>query len=128
MAQPTDITTGVQTVTATGAVAPTTGLSISGITGDATLVLEVVSLSSASGTPSARIQFEDSTNGFTGVNALWVWDAPGGTAGQYSVRVSKRKYELPNSLFGVSSAVLRANVTVLAGTTPSLSLHAWLEA
>jgi hypothetical protein len=127
MATCTDITTGVQTVTTTGAVVPTAGLSISGVSGDATLVLEVTNLSSASGTPSARIQFEDSTNGFTASNALWIWDAPGGTAYQYSIRVSKRKYELPNNVFGVSSSVIRTNVTVLAGTTPSLSLHAWLE-
>ena len=127
MATVTDITSGVQTVTATGAVAPTTGLDISGVSGDATIALEVVSLSSVSGTASARIQFEDSTNGFTASTALWVWDAPTGTAVQYSIRVSRRKYELPNNQFGVSSAVLRANVTALAGTTPTLKLHAWLE-
>jgi hypothetical protein len=127
MAVPTDITTGVQTVTATGAVAPTTGLAISGYTGDVTLCLEVTNLSQVSGTASARIQFEDSTNGFTAATALWVFDVPTGTVYQASTRVSKRKYELPNNQFGVSSAVIRVNVTALAGTTPSLSLHAWLE-
>lgn len=127
MATCTDITTGVQTVTATGAVAPTTGLSISGVSGDATIVIEVSTLSSVSGTASARIQFEDSTNGFTNATALWIYDVPTGIAGQYSKRVSQRKYQLPNNQFGVSSAVLRVNVTALAGTTPTLSLHAWLE-
>jgi hypothetical protein len=127
MAVPTDITTGVQTVTATGAVTPTTGLSISGVTGDATLVLEITNLSTSSGAGSCRIQFEDSTNAFTASNALWVVDFPSGTAYQYSTRVSKRKYELPNNLFGTSAAVVRVNVTVLSGTGASLSLHAWLE-
>lgn len=119
------ITTGSQTVTTTGAVTATTGLDISGITGDYTVHLRVTALSAASGTPNATIQIEDSVNGFTAAIATAVQEVPGSLAQEQYF--SWRKYQLPNLRAGTGSAVLRANVTALSGTTPSLSLQAWLE-
>jgi hypothetical protein len=59
------IITSNPTVTATGAVTTTTGLDISGITGDYTVHLRILALSAASGTPNVAIQLEDSVNAFT---------------------------------------------------------------
>jgi len=125
MATPTDITTGIQTVTAAGAVTPTTGLDISGLSGDFTLAIEVSGLTSGA---TARIQLEDTTNAFTNSNPLCVWDISGQVVdGSKSIKNTYRKYQVPNNLVGTASAKLRANVTVLSGTSPSLSLHAWIE-
>lgn len=121
------ITTGAQTVTATGAVTATTGLDISGVTGDCTVHLRVQGLSSASGTPKATIQIEDSVNGFTAVQPVCVKEVQGTIDTKSEMHFSWRKYELPNARFGTASAVLRANVMVLGGTTPSLTLDSWLE-
>jgi hypothetical protein len=123
MATLTDITTSVQTVTATGPVTPTTGLDISGVSGDATVVVEVSGLTAGK---TARIQLEDTVNAFTAATALAVINVTGQIDGRSSDRYTWRKYQLPNNVFGSASAKLRANVTALdAGAT--LSLHAWLE-
>lgn len=122
-----NITTGLQTVTATGAVTPTTGLDISGITGDCTVHLRVLGLSAASGTPKASITFEDSVNAFTASVPVAERQMQGTVDTKSEVHFVIKKYELPNCRFGTASAVLRANVVALAGTTPSLSLDAWLE-
>jgi hypothetical protein len=122
-----NITTGAQTVTATGAVTATTGLDISGITGDCTVHLRVQGLSAASGTPKATIQIEDSVNGFTAVQPVCMKEVQGPIDSKTEIHFSWRKYELPNARFGTASAVLRANVMVLGGTTPSLTLDSWLE-
>lgn len=121
------ITTGAQTVTATGAVTATTGLDISGVTGDCTVHLRVQGLSAASGTPKTTIQLEDSVNGFTASIPVAVKEVQGPVDTKTEMHFSWRKYELPNARFGTASAVLRANVMVLGGTTPSLTLDAWLE-
>jgi hypothetical protein len=124
MAVPTDISTGVQTVTATGAVTATAGVSVSAVTGDFALVLEIVSLTASK---TCRIQFEDSTNAFTNSAALAVVDVIGLTQGQYSKRYTFRKQDLQNSQFGVAAGVVRANVTAIDGSA-TLQLHAWYEA
>lgn len=123
MAVPTDITTGVQTVSATGAVTPSTGLDISGVTGDFTLALEVISMTSGK---TARIQFEDTTNAFAASNPIWVVNVTGKLSGEYSDKYTIRKYQLPNNVFGTTSAKIRVNVTAIDGSS-SLQLHAWLE-
>jgi len=121
------ITTGAQTVTATGAVTPTAGLDISGVTGDCTVHLRVQGLSAASGTPKASIQLEDSVNAFTASIPVAVQEVQGTVDTKAEMHFSWRKYQLPNARFGTASAVLRTNVTVLGGTTPSLTLDSWLE-
>ena len=132
MAKLTDITTSVQTVTATGAVTPTAGVSISGMTADATIVVEVIQLSSAA---TAKLSLESSTISFSSVTSEWEIDIQGQigqssyTQNAYnpcSARFSKRLYEIPNAPFGTASALLRVNVLQLTAAS-SLSLHAWIE-
>jgi hypothetical protein len=122
MATNTDITTGVQTVSATGAVTPTTGLDISGISGDFTIFLEVTGMTAGK---TARIQFEDSVNAFTASVPVAVINVTGALTSAASQVFDIRKYQLPNNRFGVTSAVLRVNVTAIDSGS-SLSLHAWI--
>ncbi len=121
------IITGNPTVTATGAVTTTTGLDISGITGDCTVHLRVQALSTASATPKATISLEDSVNAFTAAISICEVQVQGTVDSKSEQHFIWRKYQLPNARFGTTSAVLRANVTVLGGTTPSLQLDSWLE-
>lgn len=131
-----NITTGQQTVTATGAVTPTAGLDVSGITGDFTIHLRVQGLTVASGNNAAVIQIEGTTNAFTASTAVIVKqvkgpiNAPGSTPVAPELHFSWRKYELPESIntyIGQTNGKLRANVTQLDGTTPSLVLDSWVE-
>lgn len=117
-----NITTDAQTVSATGPVTPTTGLDISGITGDFTVLAEVSALSAASDAPGARIVLEDTVNAFTAALPVAVWDVAGPIV--TPVKVSWRKYELPSLRAGVANAKLRVNVVALSGTTPSLTVAA----
>ncbi len=121
------ITTGAQTVSATGAVTPTTGLDISGITGDCTVHLRVQALSAASGTPKARISLEDSVNAFTASVTSAEVDVQGTVISQAEQHYVWKRYQLPSTRFGTASAVLRVNVLGISGTTPSLTLDAWVE-
>jgi len=121
------ITTGAQTVTATGAVTSTSGLDISGITGDYTIHVRIQNLSTASATPKLTLQLEDSVNAFTAVLPVVVKEVTGPIATNAEQHFSWRKYETPNLRAGTGSAVLRANVMALGGTTPSLTLDSWLE-
>ena len=119
------ITTGVQSVSATGAVTPTAGLNVAtapASTADFTLFLEIQSLTAAQ---SARIQLEESANGFTTAIPLMVVDVKGAIASSADKVYSKRKYEIPSTIFGTSSAVVRANVTALSGGT--LGVRSWVE-
>jgi hypothetical protein len=130
----TALTTGLQTVTATGAITPTAGVDISGMTGDATVSIEVISMTAGK---TARIQLEDSVNGFTASVPVAVFDTAGligqggtsYTAGAYNPTTQKftvRKYQLANNRFGTASAVLRLNVTAIDSAS-SITLNAWIE-
>lgn len=119
----TDITTAEQTITTTGAVTPTAGLDISGISGDFTIKIAMRSLTAAK---TCRIQLEDSVNAFTAVVAVWSTNFIGSLTSATDEVLSIRKYQLPNNRFGTSSAVLRVNVTAIDATTTAI-LHAWLE-
>lgn len=121
------IITGNPTLTATGAVTTTTGLDISGITGDYTIHLRIQALSAASGTPKIAVQLEDSVNAFTASLGQAVYQYQGTIDTKSEVHKIWRKYELPNLRCGTASAVLRANVTILGGTTPSCQLDSWIE-
>src|SRR6202012_1640595 len=106
-------------------VTPTTGLSVASNAGDYTLAIEVTNLTAGA---TARLQLEDTTNAFTGANALAVWDITGQVeSGAQSLKKTWRKYELPDSKFDVASGAIRLNVTQLNGTSPSLTVHAWIE-
>jgi hypothetical protein len=116
------VTTGVQTKTAVGAVTPTAGLDISGITGDWTLFVEVQSLTAGK---KAKIQIEttvDSTNWV----ALDVIDVEGDIESGFDKIYSKRAYEAPSAPFGTSACLVRANVTVI-DSAATLALRSWVS-
>jgi hypothetical protein len=130
----TALTTGLQSISATGAVTPTAGVDISGMTGDATVCIEVISMTAGK---TARIQLEDTVNGFTASLPVAVFDVvgqigQGGTspaAGNFNPTTQKfsiRKYQLANNRFGTASALARLNVTALDGSATML-LNAWIE-
>lgn len=121
------IITSNPTVTATGAVTTTTGLDISGITTDYTVHLRIQALSSASGTPKVTIQLEDSVNAFTASLPVCAVEAQGTIDTKAEQHFVWKKYQLPNLRCGTGSALLRANVMTLGGTTPSLTLDSWIE-
>ena len=122
-----NLSTGAQTVTATGAVTPTAGLDISGISGDYTVHVRVQALSASSGTPTGQIRIEDSVNAFTASVPVAVLDVKGTIDTKTEQHFSWRKYQLPDLRAGTASAVARINVSTLGGTTPSLTLDAWIE-
>jgi hypothetical protein len=130
----TPLTTGLQTVTATGAVTPTAGVDISGMTGNFTICVEVISMTAAK---TARIQIEDSVNAFTASLPLYEFNVTGQigqggtsyTAGAYNPTTQKfsvEKQQLPNNRFGTASALARVNVIAI-DSSASLSLNAWIE-
>jgi hypothetical protein len=118
---PTSLTNDPQTLTAPGPAAPTTGLPISGLSGDYTLEITVQALSAASGTSLARVVLEDTVNAFT--NAIPVFEVnvegPITTPRTYLVRDD----EAPALRIGVANALLRLNVYDLEGTSPSITVH-----
>lgn len=135
-----EITTGVQSFSVTGALVPTAGLDISATTGDFTLCVEMVALTAAK---NVRLQLEASVNAFTTTVALEVLEFAGqvgpgavsgtafaqGTLTPSTDKFSIRKYQMPKSAaqyFGVASAVLRLNVTGIDASTEG-AVHAWME-
>jgi hypothetical protein len=133
MATITALSTGIQSITATGAVTPVAGVSVSGMTA-ATVCVEIISMTAGS---TARIQLEDSVNAFTAVAALTVFDitgqmGQGGTTfaqGVYNPATDKRSirsYQLPSSQIGVTNGVIRLNVTAISASS-ELVLNAWIE-
>ena len=124
MATKTALTTGAQTVTTAGAVAPTTGLDISTWPADYTLEIQVNELTAASGTPRARIIIEDTINAFTASVPVAELNLAGPIAPDAPVIESWRMYRAPSLRVGTANAKLRVNVVALDGTTPSLTLQA----
>lgn len=123
----TAITTGVQTVTATGAVTGT--LDTSGFSGDYTIKVRVASLSSASGTPAAIIAIQDTANAsaFSDAVDVGVFHVKSTVRAASDQVFTFRQYQVPNTRYGVTNAKLRINVLSLSGTTPSLRVESWLE-
>ena len=120
------ITTGVQTVTATGPVAPTAGLSVAtapATTSDFTVFCEVQSLTDGA---HARIVIEESANAFTSTSPILVYDVVGAVSSAADLVQSVRKYQVPATVAGTSGAVMRANVETLTAAA-SLLLRAWIE-
>lgn len=118
------ITTGDQTVTATGAVTPTAGLDISSTAIlDYTLWIHVKSLTAAK---KAVICLEDSVNGFTASVPRVVINPVGAVGTAYDQKYSFRKYQVPSTRVGTTSAVLRANIVAIDSAT-TLVLNSWIE-
>ena len=144
MATPTDITTGVQSFSATGALTPTTGLDVSGVgySGDLTLCIETLAFTSGK---TAQVQIEGTVNAFTAATAIFVYDIQGqvgsglasatafvaGTFTPTTNRKSVRKYQIPASgtaagVFGQTGGKIRVNVTQI-DTSAEGAVHAWIE-
>ena len=118
------ITTGLQAgITATGAVTPTTGLDVSGITGDWTIKVEIPANTAGK---KARLVIESSANGFTASVPELIVDISDKTLAASDRVFSVRKYERPSHGLGVTSAVLRARVDKIDSGN-SLSVQAWIE-
>lgn len=117
------LTTGLQTVTATGAVTPTAGLDVSGITGDWTIFVQVPANTTAK---NAKIVIESSVNAFTAASPELIVDLSGKyVSASDVVAIPMRKYQRPSSVIGTASAVLRARVDTIS-SSDSLSLQAWI--
>lgn len=118
----TEITTGIQTVTSTGAVPGT--LDTSALSGDFTIKVQVLDLTAGS---TARIVVEDTANAtpFSDAQPVSVFDV----AGQVNTPSTQdvRKYQVPSTRFGQANNKLRLNVQVLSGVSPSLSVRGWIE-
>lgn len=121
MATITDITTGVQTVTAAGAVTGT--LDISGLSGDFTVKIRVTALSAGK---TAVIALEDSVDEFTNAVQQAVVQVSGEVKPEAEKVFSFKKADLPALRLGTTSAECRINVLSVTAT-PGLKVHAWLE-
>ncbi len=123
MATLLDISTGVQTLATTGAVTATAGADVAAITGDWTIKVRVTSLTAAK---KVLIGLEDSVNAFT-ASIVKITCNPVGAISSAVERVySFRKYQFPSVRCGTGSAVLRANILAIDGST-TVSLHSWIE-
>jgi hypothetical protein len=134
----TALTTGLQTVSATGAVSPTAGVDISAMSKQVTVCIECIQLTASK---TIAVQLETSTNAFTASVAANVFqfigaEGEGGTtftAGDYTQATDKRsvivKQQLPFSAanyFGASGAKARLNVIGVDGSAGG-TFNAWLE-
>jgi hypothetical protein len=119
------ITTGSQTQAAAG---PVTGsLDLSGLAKPSTLVLNITGLSAAAGTPRARIIVEDTVNAFTAAVPVAMVNIEGPIVPSAPVTYTFNQDHIPSLRIGTASAALRANVVLLEGTTPSITLDAELQ-
>ena len=127
---PTQITDGTsQPLTAAGPGAPTTGLDISAIAAGTPYMLEVevIALSSATGTPRARIVIEDTVNAFTAAVPIAEFHVQGPIDKLTPIKLTAMHYASGGLRIGTASAKCRANVVALDGGTPSLTFRAALH-
>lgn len=123
MATITDITTGEQTVSATGAI--TGSLDTSALTGDYTVKVMVRGLSAGK---KCLIVLEDTANASAFSDALqvaafhFVGGAP--TDGNFHERKS---YDIPMTRFGATNTKLRLNCLAIDSTPGTVKAHGWLE-
>ena len=132
-----DITTGVQTVTAAGVVTGT--LNTSALSGDYTVFLNVSGLTQGA---AATIAIEDtaSSTAFSDAQQQAVFNVGGLIEQESEVTLSFRRYQVGTGLeeadltlgssaprFGAANTALRAHVLTLTGSSASLSVHVWLE-
>jgi hypothetical protein len=125
--QPTPITDGTgQPLTAAGAVAQP--IAINGMTAGAPYMIEVevTALSSATGTPRARVVIEDTVNDFVAALPLAEFTFTGPLPAGVPVKLTSMHYNSGGLRLGTASAKIRANVVALDGGTPSITLRAAL--
>jgi hypothetical protein len=116
-----DITTGLQSVSSTGAV--TGSLDISGMSGDFNVKVQIQALSAGK---TVVIGIEDSVNAFTATVPQAVIQATGSLTSNYDRTYTFRKNQIPALRIGTGSAVVRLNVYSTTAT-PGLQVHAWIE-
>jgi hypothetical protein len=127
---PADISTGAQTLTAAGVV--TGVLDVSAYTLHPTIKVEVLNLTAGA---VARIAIEDTANSseFSDALAACIFDVagplgtgePGPTPGPTD-QVSVTPDLTPSLRFGATHNQLRANLYLLSGSSPSVTLHAYV--
>lgn len=122
MAKISEITTGEQTVTASGAV--TGSLTTATLTGDYTVKVRVRGLGAGEGV-LISIQDTASVTAFSDANNVAVFHVVGGLPTE-GVTKEWREYEIPLTRFGSTNNALRAFCTVASGT-PTAYVLAWLE-
>jgi hypothetical protein len=117
-----EITTGPQTVTATGPLAGT--LDTSALTVRPVIRLIIPALTAGA---TARIAIEDtaSSTEFSDAQAVAVFDVTGPIGDPDEVELSITPDLTPSMRFGATHNQLRANVTQLTGSSPSLTAHAF---
>ncbi|MDE2103013.1 MAG: hypothetical protein KGL39_37560 [Patescibacteria group bacterium] len=118
-----DITTGVQTLTSAGAATGT--LDTSALTGDYTIKVQVTALTAG----PARVCVEDTANAtaFSDKTPVFCFDVNAGTIPGSGITQSVRAYQVPATRFGATNTKLRVYVYTLSGSSPSISVHGWLE-
>lgn len=123
MAAPVDITTGVQSVSATGAVTGT--LDTSGLTGDYSVFIGISGLTAGK---TVIVSLEDTANAsaFSDAIAQWVEQFSGAYTSVTDTERSRKSYQIPGCRFGVANAKLRINVLSITAT-PGLKIHAWIQ-
>lgn len=107
-------------------------IDISAITGDWTLVLEVMDQDGTS--PLTRFQFTDSVDAFTTpvagptASVSGTLGARGSTPAEPNTkRYTWQKRDFPSMRFGTGSAVLRLSLTLISGTSAGVTYQAWIE-
>ena len=136
-----DISTGLQTVTATGAVTGSLDTSALSATLDYTIVVVIAGLT-AGATATIHIEDTASSTAFSDAQEQAAFTVTGAIGEPAEVQLSTRKYAVGSgdsglaadtvdgstaARFGAANTKLRANVTALSGTSPSLSLHAFIQ-
>lgn len=125
MAKCTDITTGEQTVTATGAI--TGSLDTSALTGGYTVKLRVRGLASGK---KIMIALEDTANSSAFSDAIPVavfhFSGTGLSPAQPDDNRDRASYDIPSTLFGAANNKLRFN-TLRVDSAVSCSVYGWLE-
>jgi hypothetical protein len=119
--------TQVQALTTQTAAFTGPSLSVSGITSDWTLKLNVSSMTdSGSSTPLVRFSFEDTVNDFTGSLAGPSVSFKGALSSNADKVVSFKKQDYPDLRIGTASAELHLKLTDIE-SGGSVTYTAWLE-
>ena len=117
-------------VTKTAAFA-STGVDISALTGDFTVVLEVKKLTADAGqTPVVQFALEDSVNAFTDSVPVATFNMSGAVnqdGKQHGRKMTWRKRDLKGVRAGTASGVLRLNLVGISGTGASCDYEAHLK-
>jgi hypothetical protein len=102
------------------------GTSISAITGDWTLALNIQAIVDTAATPVVRFEFDDTVNSFTGSLCGPTFSAQGAIQASNDIVKRWRSYDFPDMRFGVSGGQVRLQLTNITSGA-SVSYRAWIE-